>query len=63
VLRSGRFVDACLARVTDAQLRELPLIGGVDQWSDSTDVRSTPAVFRRARGLYGSRARTSREEE
>jgi hypothetical protein len=53
VLRSGRFVDACLARVTDERLLALPLIGGVDQWSDSTDVRSTPAVFRRARSLYG----------
>ena len=48
VLGSERFVDACLARVTDERLRSLPLIGGVDQWSDSTDVRSKPAVFRRA---------------
>ena len=39
--------------VTDESLRALPLIGGVDQWSDSTDVRSTPAVLRRARALYG----------
>jgi hypothetical protein len=54
VLGAGRFVDACLARVTDPKLRELPLIGGVDQWSDNTDVRSTPTVFRRARALYGS---------
>lgn len=52
VLRSARFVDACLARVTDARLRELPLIGGIDQWSDNTDVRSTPLIFRRARNLY-----------
>jgi Domain of unknown function (DUF4037) len=54
VLGSERFVDACLARVSDEQLRSLPLIGGVDQWSDSTDVRAKPAVFRRARALYGS---------
>lgn len=54
VLQSRRFVDACLARVTDPQLRDLPPIGGVDQWSDNTDVRSTTAVFRRARALYGS---------
>jgi hypothetical protein len=54
VLGAGRFVDACLAEVTDARLRRLPLIGGVDQWSDNTDVRSTPPVFRRARNLYGS---------
>jgi hypothetical protein len=53
VLRSERFVDACLARVTDERLRALPLIGAVDQWSDNTDVRSKPAVLRRARALYG----------
>jgi hypothetical protein len=53
VMGAGRFVDACLAEVTDAQLRGLPLIGGVDQWSDNTDVRSKPPVFRRARHLYG----------
>jgi hypothetical protein len=53
VLGAERFVDACLAGVTDPRLRGLPLIGGIDQWSDNTDVRSTPAVFRRARALYG----------
>jgi hypothetical protein len=53
VLGAERFVDACLAKVTDAQLRALPMIGGVDQWSDNTDLRSKPSVFRRARGLYG----------
>jgi hypothetical protein len=53
VLGAERFVVACLARVTDPQLRALPLIGGVDQWSDNTDVRSTPRVFRQGRNLYG----------
>jgi hypothetical protein len=52
VLGCARFVDACRARITDPWLRELPLTGGVDQWSDNTDVRSRPAVFRRARALY-----------
>jgi hypothetical protein len=28
------------------------MIGGVDQWSDNTDVRAEPSVFRRARALY-----------
>jgi Domain of unknown function (DUF4037) len=54
VLGSERFVDACLARVSDERLRSLPLIGGVDQWSDNTDVRSKTKVFRNARALYGS---------
>ena len=52
VIGAERFVDACLARVADERLGTLPLIGSVDQWSDSTDVRSTPAVFRRARAFY-----------
>jgi len=52
VLRSGRFVDACLERVTDERLRSLPLIGSVDQWADSTDVLSHPAVARRASAVY-----------
>ena len=52
VLDAARFADACRAGVTDPQLRELPTIGGVDQWSDNTDLRQTPAVLRRARALY-----------
>ena len=52
VLGSGRFVDACLERVTDPWLRALPLVGGIDQWVDSTDVLSHPATARRAAGMY-----------
>jgi hypothetical protein len=52
VLGSGRFVDACLARVADERLRSLPLIGGIDQWADSTDVLSKPAVARHARCVF-----------
>jgi hypothetical protein len=43
VLGSGRFVDACLTRVSDPWLRTLPLTGFVD----STDVLSKPALFPR----------------
>jgi Domain of unknown function (DUF4037) len=52
VLGAGRFVDACLDGVSDPRLRDLPLIGAVDQWVDSTDVLSYPPVFRRAATLY-----------
>jgi hypothetical protein len=45
VLGSARFVDACLARVQDKRLRALPLVGGIDQWVDSTDVLSEPRVL------------------
>jgi Domain of unknown function (DUF4037) len=45
VLASGRFVDACLARVRDPRLRSLPLVGGVDQVTDSSDALEDPCVF------------------
>jgi hypothetical protein len=47
VLGSGRFVDACLERVEDEWLRSLPLVGGIDQFVDSTDVLSSPETARR----------------
>jgi hypothetical protein len=52
VLRSGRFVEACLERAQDARLTSLPPIGGIDQWADSTDVLSKPGVARHARCVY-----------
>ena len=47
VLGSARFVDACLERVEDEWLRSLPLVGGIDQFVDSTDVLSSPETARR----------------
>ena len=52
VLGSGRFVDACLAELTDPWLRSLPLVGSIDQLADSTDVLSDATVARRLRALY-----------
>ncbi len=52
VLGSGRFVDACLERIEDPWLRSLPLVGGIDQFADSTDVLSDPATARRAARIY-----------
>lgn len=53
VLGSSRFVDASLQRVHDPWLRSLPLIGGVDQISDSTDVLEDANVFAAVAQLYG----------
>jgi hypothetical protein len=47
VIGAGRFADACLAQVEDEWLRSLPVVGAIDQWSDSTDVLSDPALSRR----------------
>lgn len=52
VIGSGRFVDACLARVQDPWLRGLPLAGGVDQVADSTDVLQNAGVARRLASIY-----------
>ena len=52
VLGSGRFVEATLAQVKDPWLRSLPLVGGVDQFSDSTDVLSNPHAARRLGAIY-----------
>ena len=53
VLGSSRFVEACLDRVHDPWLRSLPLIGGVDQISDSTDALEDVEVFTAVAKLYG----------
>lgn len=37
VLHAERFAQALSRTVTDSELRARPLIGGVDQWADSTD--------------------------
>ena len=44
---------ACMERVQDPWLRSLPPIGAVDQWCDSTDVLSKPAVLRHVAAIYG----------
>lgn len=52
VLDSDRFVRTCLAEVSDEWLRGLPLIGGVDQFVDSTDVTSKPRTVQLLRQVY-----------
>jgi len=49
---ADRFTDACLTTVTDPALRALPLIGGVDQVADSTDVLQVPQTYRKLATLY-----------
>jgi len=54
VLGSGRFVEACLARVTDPCLKSLPPVGAIDQFADSTDLLSYPQRFRELGNVYAS---------
>ncbi len=55
VLFADRFADALRAEIGDAVLRELPLMGGVDQFCDSTDVTSYSARAQKLRALYEKR--------
>lgn len=53
VIFGNNFAEALRATLTDKKLKALPLIGGVDQFSDSTDVLSYPKVYRKTKGMYG----------
>jgi hypothetical protein len=56
VIGASRFVEACLAGVDDPILRSLPLVGGIDQLADSTDM-ATPAAARAARRVFDAAIR------
>jgi hypothetical protein len=61
VIEATRFVDACLARVDDHLLRSLPLVGGIDQFSDSADM-ATPQAARAARVFLNQMVAASHRE-
>jgi hypothetical protein len=52
VLMADRFTHALLQTVEDPWLRRLPLIGNIDQHTDSTDVLTDPGLYRRTATLY-----------
>ena len=55
VIYGGRFAAALCAYIADQEVRKIAmrrLIGSIDQWSDSTDIRSDPAWRQILRGLY-----------
>jgi Domain of unknown function (DUF4037) len=54
VIGADRFSSALQASISSAQIRDLPLVGSVDQFVDSTDVLSDPRRARAAaRALLG----------
>lgn len=55
VIHGERFADALCARITDPAVQRIatrPLIGGIDQFSDSTDLRSDPRWRAGLKTLY-----------
>jgi hypothetical protein len=56
VIPAGEFADAIRDQIQDERVRTLPeAIGSIDQFVDSTDVLSNPALRSRVRAIYGSR--------
>lgn len=52
VLGADRFVQACLQAVKDQQVRELGLVGAIDQFADNTEVLSNPKAYRKLISIY-----------
>ena len=57
VIQAGQFADALRDRIQDERVRNLPeAIGSIDQFVDSTDVLTNPALRRRVKAMYSGRA-------
>lgn len=54
VIHAGRIVQALRETLTDSGLSSRPLVGSVDQWSDSTDLLHHRAAIRAATGKLGT---------
>ncbi len=55
VIYGERFAEAIVAQISDPVVKQIAskrLIGSIDQWSDSTDMRSYPEWRGRLRSLY-----------
>jgi hypothetical protein len=52
VLRAERFAHALARTVVEPELRQLPLVGSVDQWADSTDFLSRPGAVHAAADAF-----------
>ena len=53
VIEGDRFAEACLERIGDEWLKRQPLVGGIDQFADSTDVLSSAQRSQKLAGIYG----------
>jgi hypothetical protein len=52
VIQGGEFSAAIKAQIADPAIKNLPDIGGIDQFSDSTDLLENAPLRRRVKGLY-----------
>ncbi|REF38043.1 DUF4037 domain-containing protein [Thermasporomyces composti] len=58
VLMADRFAEACVAAIRDPTLRDLPLVGSVDQFVDSTDVLAMVRRSGHLRAFYDALRRS-----
>ena len=57
VIQAGRFADALRVQIQDERVRALPeAIGSIDQFVDSTDVLTNPALRQRLKAIYTTRS-------
>jgi len=55
VIHGDLFANAILEQIKDPEVKHIAakdLIGGIDQWSDSSDLRSYPSWRERIRTFY-----------
>ncbi len=52
VIHADVFADAIRAKIKNGRLKKLKLIGSVDQFTDSTDVSSSPELFEHLKKVY-----------
>lgn len=55
VIFGGRFADAISATIRDPNLRNLAMIGAVDQFTDSDAVNSNACIAAKLKSIYGPR--------
>ena len=56
IIQAGQFADALRNQIQDERVRRLPeAIGSIDQFVDSTDVLTNPALRRQAKAMFTER--------
>ena len=56
VIQAGRFADALRDQIQDERVRTLPeAVGSIDQFVDSTDVLTNPALRRQLKAIHSAR--------
>jgi len=55
VLESSRFVEALRVKIKSKKVKALPLVGSIDQFVDSSDIKGWPERAKALRSIYRSK--------